>query len=177
MKTRCAATSCRLPYVQHVATCVLPAGAECRAAEAQPRTAEPPSQLRERYELAMTLSRALDPLPMAQRTAFILCEVEERSSQETAEILSINPGAVRARVFAAKRTLTTKAKSRCCGAWLERAHRRWVTQWNSLSSAPSQASAASTALSVSSPARGKTLPTGPEHEATQPTATVLTSGG
>lgn len=78
------ATSCRLPYVQHVATCVLPAGAECRAAEAQPRTAEPPSQLRERYELAMTLSRALDPLPMAQRTAFILCEVEERSSQEAA---------------------------------------------------------------------------------------------
>jgi RNA polymerase sigma-70 factor (ECF subfamily) len=59
----------------------------------------------ERRELAARLSAALDELPLAQRAAFVLCEVEERSSVEAAEILGEKPGTVRARVFHAKRRL------------------------------------------------------------------------
>jgi RNA polymerase sigma-70 factor, ECF subfamily len=59
----------------------------------------------EQRELAALLTRALDSLPLGQRAAFVLCEVEERSSQEAAEILGEKPGTVRARVFHAKRKL------------------------------------------------------------------------
>ena len=59
----------------------------------------------ERRELARCLSQALDALPLSQRAAFVLCEVEERSSQEAGEILGEKPGTIRARVFQAKRRL------------------------------------------------------------------------
>jgi len=58
-----------------------------------------------RRELAARLNRALDALPLAQRAAFVLCEVEERSSAEAGEILGEKAGTVRNRVFHAKRTL------------------------------------------------------------------------
>jgi RNA polymerase sigma-70 factor (ECF subfamily) len=58
-----------------------------------------------RRELAAQLTRALDALPLSQRAAFILCEVEERSSAEAGEILGEKAGTVRARVFHAKRAL------------------------------------------------------------------------
>jgi RNA polymerase sigma-70 factor (ECF subfamily) len=59
----------------------------------------------ERRELAGLLARALDALPLAQRAAFILCEVEEHTSQEAGEILGEQAGTIRARVFHAKRKL------------------------------------------------------------------------
>jgi RNA polymerase sigma-70 factor (ECF subfamily) len=59
----------------------------------------------ERRELAGLLAIALDALPLAQRVAFILCEVEEHTSQEVAEILGEQAGTIRARVFHAKRKL------------------------------------------------------------------------
>jgi RNA polymerase sigma-70 factor, ECF subfamily len=59
----------------------------------------------QRRELAVQLTRALDALPLSQRAAFILCEVEERSSAEAGEILGEKAGTVRARVFHAKRAL------------------------------------------------------------------------
>jgi RNA polymerase sigma-70 factor, ECF subfamily len=58
-----------------------------------------------RRELAVQLTRALDALPLSQRAAFVLCEVEERSSAEAGEILGEKAGTVRARVFHAKRAL------------------------------------------------------------------------
>ena len=67
-------------------------------------TAGPDAEL-QRRELAVRLTRALDALPLAQRAAFILCEVEERSSAEAGEILGEKAGTVRARVFHAKRAL------------------------------------------------------------------------
>jgi RNA polymerase sigma-70 factor (ECF subfamily) len=51
------------------------------------------------------LTDALDRLPLAQRVAFVLCEVEERTSAEAGVIVGAKPGAVRARVFEAKRKL------------------------------------------------------------------------
>lgn len=58
-----------------------------------------------RVRLADALVRALDALPLDQRAAFVLCEVEERSSTEAAEILGAPEGTVRTRVFHAKRKL------------------------------------------------------------------------
>lgn len=82
--------------------------AEARAADARPldmRDGESPSAASERRELARVLARALDELPLAQREAFVLCELEERSSQEAGEILGEKPGTIRARVFNARRRL------------------------------------------------------------------------
>jgi RNA polymerase sigma-70 factor, ECF subfamily len=79
---------------------------EARAAAAEEASSAPaPDVDSDRRELAARLTRALDALPLAQRAAFILCEVEERSSAEAAEILGAKPGTVRARVFKAKRRL------------------------------------------------------------------------
>jgi RNA polymerase sigma-70 factor (ECF subfamily) len=79
---------------------------EARAmAAADPSVPPGPDTNMHRRELAARLTRALDALPLAQRAAFILCEVEERSSAEAGEILGEKAGTVRARVFHAKRAL------------------------------------------------------------------------
>jgi RNA polymerase sigma-70 factor (ECF subfamily) len=58
-----------------------------------------------RSELARLLERALDELPMDQRAAFVLLELEERTSVEVAEILGVPEGTIRTRLFHAKRRL------------------------------------------------------------------------
>ena len=64
-----------------------------------------PEQLQRRKELASLLTRALDSLPLDQRVAFVLCEVEERTSREVAEITGVPEGTVRTRLHHAKRKL------------------------------------------------------------------------
>ncbi|MDB5214640.1 MAG: polymerase sigma factor RpoE [Myxococcaceae bacterium] len=59
----------------------------------------------ERAELARMLSEAMDALPLDQRVAFILCEVEERTSAEVARMLGENDATIRGRVFHAKKKL------------------------------------------------------------------------
>ncbi len=58
-----------------------------------------------RRELAAALTRALDQLPVDQRVAFVLCEVEDRSSREAAEIAGAPEATIRTRLFHAKRKL------------------------------------------------------------------------
>jgi RNA polymerase sigma-70 factor (ECF subfamily) len=58
-----------------------------------------------RRELARLLTRALDELPLDQRVAFVLCEVEERTSREVAEIVGVPEATVRTRLFHAKKKL------------------------------------------------------------------------
>ncbi|HYP74997.1 MAG TPA: RNA polymerase sigma factor [Polyangiaceae bacterium] len=58
-----------------------------------------------RAELGDALFRSLDELPLDQRIAFVLCVIEERSSQEAAEITGSPSPTVRARVQAAKKRL------------------------------------------------------------------------
>jgi RNA polymerase sigma-70 factor (ECF subfamily) len=58
-----------------------------------------------RRELARLLTRALDELPLDQRVAFVLCEVEERTSREAAEIVGVPEATVRTRLFHAKKKL------------------------------------------------------------------------
>jgi RNA polymerase sigma-70 factor (ECF subfamily) len=56
-------------------------------------------------DLARALAAALDELPVDQRAAFVLCEVEERTAREAAEIVGAPEPTVRTRVFQAKRKL------------------------------------------------------------------------
>ena len=70
-----------------------------------PRSSNDPEQSTGRRELASVLERCLDALPLDQRIAFVLCEVEERSSTEVATIVGAPEGTVRTRLFHAKKKL------------------------------------------------------------------------
>ena len=69
------------------------------------RSPSDPEQFTGRRELALALERCLDALPLDQRIAFVLCEVEERSSSEVAQIVGAPEGTVRTRLFHAKKKL------------------------------------------------------------------------
>jgi RNA polymerase sigma-70 factor (ECF subfamily) len=58
-----------------------------------------------RRQLADRLWAALDRLPIEQRVVFVLCEAEQRTSVEVAEIVGAPEGTVRTRLFHAKRKL------------------------------------------------------------------------
>jgi len=74
------------------------------AREPTPGGADPEHEVRRR-ELAAALTSALDELPLDQRVAFVLCEVEERTSREVAEIVGAPEATVRTRLFHAKKRL------------------------------------------------------------------------
>jgi RNA polymerase sigma-70 factor (ECF subfamily) len=78
-----------------------------RAAAEPTHAAAPddPEQDARRRELAAVLTRALDQLPIDQRVAFVLCEVEERSSREAADVTGAPEATIRTRLFHAKRKL------------------------------------------------------------------------
>ena len=69
------------------------------------RCGSDPEEHARRRELADALSRALDSLPLEQRVAFVLCEVEERSSHEAAGLVGVPDATVRTRLFHARRKL------------------------------------------------------------------------
>ena len=64
-----------------------------------------PDEEWERRELAEELQRALDQLPHDERVVVVLCEVEERTSGEVAQIVDAPEATVRTRLFRAKRRL------------------------------------------------------------------------
>jgi RNA polymerase sigma-70 factor (ECF subfamily) len=72
--------------------------------EPESQVTDPEAVVRRR-ELARALTRALDTLPLEQRVAFVLCEVEERTSTEVAEIVGVPEGTVRTRLFHARKRL------------------------------------------------------------------------
>lgn len=59
----------------------------------------------ERRELADRLMLALDELPLEQRVAIVLSEIEERTSVEIATIVGAPEGTVRTRIFHGKKKL------------------------------------------------------------------------
>jgi RNA polymerase sigma-70 factor, ECF subfamily len=85
--------------------------AKRRRAREQQASLEPPDaphspeRSMEEQELAQLLTIALDCLPLDQRVAFVLCEVEDKTSVEAAELLGEAAGTVRARVFHARKRL------------------------------------------------------------------------
>jgi RNA polymerase sigma-70 factor (ECF subfamily) len=72
--------------------------------ELRPRIGDAKAELINR-RLAGALWAALDQLPIDQRVVFVLCEVEQRTSVEVAEIVGAPEGTVRTRLFHAKRKL------------------------------------------------------------------------
>lgn len=76
-----------------------------RMAREPVRGTEDPEQIARRKELAGALARALETLPLDQRVAFVLCEVEQRSSAEVATIVGAPEGTVRTRLFHARKKL------------------------------------------------------------------------
>ena len=71
-----------------------------------------PEQTLSRERLAQALSSALDTLPLDQRVAFVLCEVEERTSREVGEIVGAPEATVRTRLFHAKKKLREELERR-----------------------------------------------------------------
>jgi RNA polymerase sigma-70 factor (ECF subfamily) len=71
----------------------------------EPLTDGVPADDVERRQLAAALVRALDGLPLDQRVAFVLCEVEERSSADAAAVVGVKDSTLRGRLFHAKRKL------------------------------------------------------------------------
>ncbi|HVJ91829.1 MAG TPA: RNA polymerase sigma factor [Labilithrix sp.] len=74
------------------------------AREPEPTSADPHHDA-ERRELGNRLMHALDMLPLEQRVAIVLSEIEERTSTEIAMIVGAPEGTVRTRIFHAKRKL------------------------------------------------------------------------
>jgi len=72
--------------------------------EPPPAIATPESVL-SRQQLADALNRGLSELSPDHREVFVLCAVEERSSQEVGNILEIAEGTVRTRLFHARKQL------------------------------------------------------------------------
>jgi RNA polymerase sigma-70 factor (ECF subfamily) len=58
-----------------------------------------------RRQLGLRLGAALDRLPLAQRVAFVLCEVEGLTSVQAATIAAVPEATVRTRLFHARRRL------------------------------------------------------------------------
>jgi RNA polymerase sigma-70 factor (ECF subfamily) len=67
--------------------------------------AHTPEQRLAEAERLQQLHALLDVLPLAQRAAFVLCELEERTAREAAEILSVPEATVRTRCFHARKRL------------------------------------------------------------------------
>jgi RNA polymerase sigma-70 factor, ECF subfamily len=89
----------------HIRSAVRKRRAEGRMAlEPIPATPDP-ENLARRRELSRALSRALDRLSLDHRVAFVLCEVEERTSKEVASIVGAPEATVRTRLFHAKQKL------------------------------------------------------------------------
>jgi len=64
-----------------------------------------PEQDTYRRELGRRLEAALDRLPVAQREAFVLCEVEELTSPRASDIVGVPEATIRTRLFHARRRL------------------------------------------------------------------------
>lgn len=64
-----------------------------------------PEQDAYRRQLGARLAAALDALPLPQRVAFVLCEVEEMTSAEAAAIAEAPEATIRTRLFHARRRL------------------------------------------------------------------------
>jgi len=71
----------------------------------QVAVAPPADDAAEREELARRLVHAMSQLSAEQRLAFVLCDVEERTSQEAAQILGLPASTLRSRLSTARETL------------------------------------------------------------------------
>jgi RNA polymerase sigma-70 factor (ECF subfamily) len=102
--------------VNHARHHVRAASRRRAATERYAREPEPgsgtPEQAVMREGLAQALTLALDALPIEQRVAFVLCEVEEKTSREVAAIVGAPEATVRTRLHHAKKKLRDELSRR-----------------------------------------------------------------
>lgn len=67
----------------------------------------PADQLLERQQTRATVRACIDQLPDNYRAVLLLRDIEERSTQEAAELLSMTPTAVKVRLHRARQALST----------------------------------------------------------------------
>ncbi|AKT40567.1 RNA polymerase sigma factor [Chondromyces crocatus] len=89
----------------HVRSATRNRAAMARYAREPEASVQDPEHLAHRASLARALAGALDALPMEQRVAFVLFEVDEYTSREAAEIMGVPEATVRTRVFHARQKL------------------------------------------------------------------------
>lgn len=89
----------------HVRAAARRRAALARLAREPERSSHDPHRDAERRQLGDRLMHALDELPLEQRVALVLSEIEERTSAEIATIVGAPEGTVRTRIFHAKRKL------------------------------------------------------------------------
>lgn len=82
------------------------------AREPEPSNGGSPEQAAMRERLSLALNSALDTLPIEQRVAFVLCEVEEKTSREVAAIVGAPEATVRTRLHHAKKKLREELSRR-----------------------------------------------------------------
>jgi RNA polymerase sigma-70 factor (ECF subfamily) len=80
------------------------AAVERMGREPESRSTSPEDSARQSAFL-VAVNRALDLLPLDQRVAFVLCDVEERTSGEAAEITGAPEATMRTRLFHARKKL------------------------------------------------------------------------
>lgn len=90
---------------KHIRSAVRARRAMNRVAFERRPAAECPESYTMRRSLAEAIDRALDVLTVNQRVAFVLCEVEDKTSFEAALLLRVRPTTLRTRLFHAKRKL------------------------------------------------------------------------
>jgi RNA polymerase sigma-70 factor (ECF subfamily) len=74
------------------------------AEQPEPALENPDDNLHDR-RLAAHVVRTLDRLPLAQRVAFVLCEIQDLTCAEAAQLVAIPEATVRTRLFHARRRL------------------------------------------------------------------------
>lgn len=90
---------------KHVRSATRRRAALARLAEQPERTAPAPDAALDDARIAEALYRALDRLPRDQRTAFVLCEVDQMTAGEAAAIVDAPEATMRTRLFHARKKL------------------------------------------------------------------------
>jgi len=93
-----------------------PEGEIMAEAERRQTTAETPEMQAERSQLGRMLQAAVDALPETYRSVFVLREVEQLSTTETAECLELSEEAVKTRLHRSRALLRRDLESRLAPA-------------------------------------------------------------
>jgi RNA polymerase sigma-70 factor (ECF subfamily) len=92
----------------HVRQAMRARAAAAKLGRSPSMTAETPERALENEQLRLALSGALDALPLKQRLAFVLCDIEGLSSDEAARVLEVPAATVRTRLHHARAELRVR---------------------------------------------------------------------
>jgi RNA polymerase sigma-70 factor (ECF subfamily) len=81
------------------------------AADSLPDPGPNPEQILSRKQSASALMRKLSQLSSEQRAVLLLCEIYEYTTEEAGAMLQVPPGAIRSRLFRARKQLASTLSS------------------------------------------------------------------